>query len=288
MPVAIVTGASSGIGKGTALLFAERGYGVCLTGRNTEALAAVKQKAIDRGAKEDQLVIIAGDLHDECTARSIVEGTMERFGRIDALVNSAGVLVGDPVLKCPLAAYDRVMDVNVRSMIQLTQLALPHLIESKGTVVNVSSIAGPCPFPGLTYYCISKAAVDQFTKCLALEMAPHGVRVNAVCPGVIITGMQQQNAPNEEMYQQFLKKCSITHALGRAGTVDEVGKAILFLAGPDSSFTTGHLLKIDGGRGLMTPSNSQVKLPDEPKITERSCQSCKNCAKAATELRSSA
>ncbi|GMR52344.1 hypothetical protein PMAYCL1PPCAC_22539 [Pristionchus mayeri] len=289
MPVAIVTGASSGIGRGTALLFAERGYCVCLTGRNTEALEEVMETAIELGSSKDKLLIVAGDLYEESTARSIVQQTMQQFGRIDSLVNSAGVLVGDPVLKCPLESYDRVFDVNVRSLIQITQMALPHIIDAKGTVVNVSSIAGPCAFPGLSYYCMSKAAVDQFTKCLALEMAPHGVRVNAVCPGVIITGMQQKNAQSEEQYQMFLRKCSITHALGRAGTVEEVARAIHFLAGPDSSFTTGDLLKIDGGRGIMIPSNSQVKIPEESKTTDKNnCTSCKNCVKATNEVRSSA
>ncbi|GMS99600.1 hypothetical protein PENTCL1PPCAC_21775 [Pristionchus entomophagus] len=288
MPVAIVTGASSGIGRGTALLFIERGYNVCITGRNTEALESVRQAAIDRGANKDQILIVSGDLHEEATARGIVEATKEKWGRIDTVVNSAGIVVGDPVLKCPLESYDRVFDVNVRSLIQLTKLALPHIIETKGTVVNVSSIAGPCPFPGISYYCMSKAAVDQFTKCLALEMAPHGIRVNAVCPGVIMTELQKRPEQTDEQHKMLLYKCKLTHALGRAGTVDEVAKAILFLSGPDSSFTTGHLLRIDGGRGIMLPSNSQVKLPDETKVSEKSCETCTSCVKTISDLRSSA
>ncbi|KAK5964939.1 Oxidoreductase [Trichostrongylus colubriformis] len=135
----------------------------------------------------------------------------------------------------------------------LTRLALPHIIKTKGTVVNVSSIAGPCVFPGVAYYCMSKAAIDQFTKCLALEMAPHGVRVNAVNPGVIVTEVHKRAGMDDRTYEGFLEKCKKTHALGRVGEPAEVAEAVLFLASEKSSFTTGELLKVDGGRGIMTP-----------------------------------
>ncbi|GMS99599.1 hypothetical protein PENTCL1PPCAC_21774 [Pristionchus entomophagus] len=253
MPVAIVTGASSGIGEGSALLFAERGYSVSITGRNETALAAVKQQCIERGAKEENIFITIGDIADKEVAEKLVKDTLAKFGKIDTLINSAGIIVNGPVIDCPLEKFDDVFNVNVRSLIQLTQIALPHIIQAKGTIVNVSSIAGPCPFPGVAYYCMSKAAVDQFTKCLALEMAPHGVRVNAVCPGVIVTDIHKRGGMSEQQYAEFLEKCKSTHALGRPGEVAEVAKAILFLAGPDSSFTTGDLLKIDGGRGIMHP-----------------------------------
>uniref|UniRef100_A0A914CM00 Uncharacterized protein n=1 Tax=Acrobeloides nanus TaxID=290746 RepID=A0A914CM00_9BILA len=119
--------------------------------------------------------------------------------------------------------------------------------------VNVSSIAGPCAFPGVTYYCMSKAAIDQFTKCLALELAPKGVRVNAVNPGVIVSDVHRRAGMSEEEYAQFLERSKATHALGRVGTADEVAEGIYFLASEHSSFTTGLLLTIDGGRGIMTP-----------------------------------
>uniref|UniRef100_A0A915HSK2 Uncharacterized protein n=1 Tax=Romanomermis culicivorax TaxID=13658 RepID=A0A915HSK2_ROMCU len=102
-------------------------------------------------------------------------------------------------------------------------------------------------------YCISKAAVDQFTKCLALEMAPYGIRVNAVNPGVIVTNLHKSGGMTDEQYDCFLERSKSTHALGRVGEVAEVAKAIGFLASADSSFTTGDLLRVDGGRGIMTP-----------------------------------
>jgi len=141
----------------------------------------------------------------------------------------------------------------VRSIVVLTKCAIPHLVETKGTIVNVSSVTGTCSFPGVAYYCMSKAALDQFTKCLALEMAPKGVRVNAVNPGVIVTNVHRRGGMSEEAYAKFLKHSETTHALGRPGTAEEVANGILFLAGESSSFTTGHLLAIDGGRGIMTP-----------------------------------
>ncbi|EYC29478.1 hypothetical protein Y032_0006g2994 [Ancylostoma ceylanicum] len=126
------------------------------------------------------VVISPTDLAAENAPKTIVHNTLGKFQRIDSLVNSAGILRAGPVLDSDISVYDELFNVNVRCLVRLTREALPHIIKSKGTVVNVSSINGPCPFPGVTYYCMSKSAVDQFTKCLALEMAPHGVRVNAV------------------------------------------------------------------------------------------------------------
>uniref|UniRef100_A0A1I8A3L2 3-oxoacyl-[acyl-carrier-protein] reductase FabG n=1 Tax=Steinernema glaseri TaxID=37863 RepID=A0A1I8A3L2_9BILA len=145
------------------------------------------------------------------------------------------------------------MNVNVRSIVQLTQMAIPHLVKTKGTIVNVSSVTGTNAFPGVTYYCMSKAAIDQFTKCLALELASTGVRVNAVNPGVIVTQVHKRGGLSDEAYAAFLEKGKTTHALGRVGEAHEVAKGIYYLASEMSSFTTGHLLAIDGGRGIMTP-----------------------------------
>lgn len=194
-----------------------------------------------------------GDLCDEANAKKLVDDTIEKYQRIDTLVNSAGILVTGNVLDAGVGLYDRQMEVNVRSVIMVTRLALPHIIKTKGTVVNVSSITGPCPFPGVAYYCMSKAAIDQFTKCLALEMASHGVRVNAVNPGVIVTNVHKRAGMDEKSYEEFLVKCNSTHALGRPGEASEVAEAVLFLASERSSFTTGELLRVDGGRGIMHP-----------------------------------
>ncbi|CCD72567.1 DeHydrogenases, Short chain [Caenorhabditis elegans] len=254
MPVAIITGASSGIGKGTALLFAKKKYQLSLTGRNTDSLKEVAALCISEGAiSADDILITAVELSSDEAPKAIVDATVQKFGRIDSLINSAGILRAGPVLDSGIEVYDELMNVNVRSLIRLTRAALPHIITTKGTVVNVSSINGPCPFAGVTYYCMSKSAVDQFTKCLALEMAPNGVRVNAVCPGVIVTNIHRASGQDEATYAAFLEKSKTTHALGRPGTTSEVAEAILFLSSEKSSFTTGQLLKVDGGRGIMHP-----------------------------------
>ncbi|CAI4225894.1 unnamed protein product [Auanema sp. JU1783] len=253
MSVAIITGASSGIGRATALLFARNSYKLLLTGRNENALNEVAKECISMGSTSNDIATYAADLSLPESPNSIVEATLGKFNRVDTLVNSAGILKGGAVIDSDIKIYDDLFDVNVRSLVRLTKASLPHIMETKGTVVNVSSINGPCPFPNVTYYCMSKSAVDQFTKCLALEMAPHGVRVNAVNPGVTITNLHRRAGQDEQTYAAFLEKSKTTHALGRPGNVSEVAEAILFLASNKSTFTTGQLLRVDGGRGIMHP-----------------------------------
>ena len=149
--------------------------------------------------------------------------------------------------------YDISMETNVKSAMILTQSCLPYLIKEKGSVVNVSSVTGTRSFPGVLPYCISKAALDQFTKCVALELADKGVRVNSVNPGVIVTNLHRRAGQSEEVYAKFLENCKNTHALGRAGTGDEVARTIAFLASDNASFITGELVHVDGGRHAMTP-----------------------------------
>ena len=133
------------------------------------------------------------------------------------------------------------------------QLAIPHLKQSKGNIVNVSSVTGLRAFPGVVAYNLSKAGVDQLTRTAALELAEFGVRVNAVNPGVIVTELHKSGGMKEEEYKAFLEHSKSTHALGRAGSVEEVAKAIAFLASEDASFTTGASLPVDGGRSQMCP-----------------------------------
>jgi len=132
-------------------------------------------------------------------------------------------------------------------------LAVPHLVKTKGNIVNVSSVNGVRSFPNVLAYCMSKSAVDQFTRCVSLELAPKGVRVNSVNPGVVVTNLLTRQGMSEEDYAKFLEKTKFTHALGRPGTVEEVAKAIVFLASDDASFTTGESLLIDGGRHALCP-----------------------------------
>jgi len=251
--VALITGASSGIGAATAEYFAKLGASLSLSGRNVAKLEETRKKCIAAGAADNQVITLPSDVSKRAELEKLLNDTIKKFGKLDILVNSAGIINNGGVTTGTMQAYDEVMDINVRSIVEICQLASPLLIKTKGSIVNLSSIAGPCSFPGVTFYCISKAAIDQLTKCLALELAPHGVRVNAVNPGVIITDIHKRAGMSDEAYAKFLEHCKTTHALGRVGEAIEVAKAIAFLASDDASFTTGDLLRIDGGRGIITP-----------------------------------
>ena len=247
--VALITGASSGIGAAAAKLFSKLGATLALSGRNIENLKAVASEC----EGETEPILIKADLGTEADTKLLIEKAVSELGQIDILVNNAGVLELGSIENTTLDQYDRVMNVNLRAIYHLTMLAVPHLVKTKGNIVNVSSVNGLRSFPGVLAYNISKAGLDQFTRCVALELAPKGVRVNAVNPGVIVTELQKRGGLSDEAYANFLERSKQTHALGRPGDVDEVAEAIAFLASSEASFTTGCSLPVDGGRHAMCP-----------------------------------
>lgn len=249
--VIIVTGASSGIGAAAAVHFAELGGLLTIVGRNVEKLNETSGKIV--ALKAQPPLVVQADMSNEKDIERIVSETLGKFGRIDVLVNNAGILERGTIEDTSLAQYDRVMNTNIRAVYQLTMLAVPELIKSKGSIVNVSSVNGIRSFPGVLAYNVSKAAVDQFTRCVALELALKGVRCNAVNPGVIITEIHKRGGMDEETYAKFLEHSRTTHALGRPGQVDEVTGVIAFLASDKASFITGASLPVDGGRHAMCP-----------------------------------
>lgn len=189
--------------------------------------------------------------HKEFDNESFIAKTIERFGQLDVLVNNAGAGVTRSADFPTLADFDYLYKTNLRSVFHLTSLAVPHLLKTKGNVVNVSSIAGIRAYATLLPYCVSKYALDQFTKCVALELAPKGVRVNSVNPGVIVTNFHQNIGMSKESYDEYLASCKTSHPIGRPGTSSEVAHAIAFLAdNKAASFVTGTLLPVDGGRIL--------------------------------------
>jgi NAD(P)-dependent dehydrogenase (short-subunit alcohol dehydrogenase family) len=242
---ALVTGATSGIGHATALRFAEAGARVALVGRDAGHL---KETAAEVSARGGESVEIQADVTVEADARRAVESAVEHFGGLDVLVNAAGILSNGTVETTPLAEWDVMMDVNLRSVFHLMQLALPHLEKRPGNIVNVSSVTGLRAFPGVLAYCVSKAGVDQLTRCAALELAPKGVRVNAVNPGVVVTQVHKRGGMSEEKYADFLEHSKTTHPLGRVGRAEEVAELILFLASDRAAWITGATYSIDGGR----------------------------------------
>jgi len=237
--VAIVTGATSGIGMATARKFAEQGGKVAAAGRKKDVLAKIAAPNIRT---------YAVDLLNEPETAAFVQNVLNDFGRIDVLVNAAGIIASGTIENTTLSDYDLMMNINVRSVFQLTQLALPSIIERKGNIVNVSSVTGLRAFPNVFAYCISKAAVDQFTRCAALELAPKGVRVNAVNPGVVRTNLHRNSGMSEDAYAAFVERSKMTHPIGRVGDPEEIADLILFLASSKAGWITGVTYSIDGGR----------------------------------------
>ncbi|MCP4540321.1 MAG: glucose 1-dehydrogenase [Chloroflexi bacterium] len=244
--VAIITGASSGIGRATALKFAAEGAKTALVARSNDKLAAVLDEIATTGGKAKAII---ADVTQEADTECIVRETVVAFGGIDVLVNAAGIIASGTIENTTLPDWDYMMNVNVRAPFYLIQCALPYLVERKGNVVNVSSVTGPRAFPGVLSYCVSKAALDQLTHCAALEMASQGVRINAVNPGVTVTQLHRSGGMDEQAYAAFLEHSKTTHPLGRVGQPEEVAELIYFLASPRAGWITGCTHLIDGGRG---------------------------------------
>lgn len=243
--VAFVTGATSGIGQACALAFAKAGAKVVCVGRKEDALKELEQKLRETGT---EALTIRADLAREDEAERAVQHAVGVFGGLDVLVNAAGHLSNGTIENTSLAAWDDMMNVNVRATFILMQKALPSLIARRGNIVNISSVTGLRAFPGVLAYCVSKAALDQLTRCASLELAAKGVRVNAVNPGVVVTQIHKRGGMSEEAYAAFLEHSKSTHPLGRTGRPEEIASLVLYLASDAASWITGATYSIDGGR----------------------------------------
>ncbi|MFC2030520.1 glucose 1-dehydrogenase [Chloroflexota bacterium] len=243
---ALITGASSGIGRQTAIRFAAEGARVALVARRGDELAKVASEIKAQGS---EAVAVAADLTVPAEAERCVTDVVAGFGQLDILINAAGLLESGNIENTTLEVWDRTLDLNLRAVFTMMHLAVPHLIESKGCVVNVSSVNGLRSFPNVLAYCVSKAGVDQLTRCAALELADRGVRVNAINPGVTRTELHRAGGMGEEAYAGFLEHSKTTHPLGRVGLPDEAADLILFLASERAAWITGTTVNFDGGRG---------------------------------------
>ncbi len=241
--VAIITGASSGIGRATALLFAKKGAKVIAVGRNEKELNALRDEVQER-----ELKVQLADVREITQVEKLVNDTAEAFGKIDVLVNAAGIIMNGSIENTTLDDWDKMMDVNLRSVFFMMQKCVPHLEKTKGNVVNVSSVAGVRAFPNVLAYCVSKAAIDQLTRCTALELAPKKIRVNAVNPGVVVTNLHKRGGMEDEKYKEFLENSKRTHPIGRVGEASEVAELIYYLASKKAAWITGATYSIDGGR----------------------------------------
>lgn len=243
--VAIITGASSGIGRAAVRIFSENGFQTVAVGRNEKELVSLRQEiqSPDGGVK-----IQLADIRETSQVERFVNETIENFGQIDILVNSAGIIANGTIENTTLDDWDKMMNINLRSVFYLMQVCVPHLEKTKGNIVNVSSVAGTRSFPNVLAYCVSKAALDQLTRCAALELAPKEIRVNAVNPGVVVTNLHKRSGMPDEDYEKFLKNSKKTHPIGRVGKPEEVASLIFYLASEKASWITGATYEIDGGR----------------------------------------
>ncbi len=244
---AVITGATSGIGRATARRFASAGAKLMVVGRNEPALAELCFEIKATGGEAASLAL---DVTGDGSAQALVDHTLQTYGGVDVLVNAAGTLRSGTIQTTTIEDWDAMMNINLRSVFQLMNAAAPHLIERKGNIVNVSSVTGLRSFPGVLAYCVSKAALDQLTRCSALEFAAEGVRVNAVNPGVVVTEIHRRGGMNDEAYAAFLEHSKTTHPLGRVGQPEEIADLILFLASSRAGWITGATYSIDGGRAL--------------------------------------
>lgn len=233
--LALITGGTSGIGLAAARLFSEEGAVVSIVGTD-------RRKGEDalKALRSDKVSLHLGDVSREEDARRMVEEVVDRWGRIDVLVNAAGTFKGGLLQELSIEDWDRVINVNLRGTFLMTKFALPHMGEA---IVNVSSVAGISPYPKGTAYCSAKAAVIAFSRSLALELADKGIRVNVVVPGLVDTPLLRGIAGSEEAFRSY----SSLVPLGRVARAEEVARAILYLASPLSSYITGAALVIDGG-----------------------------------------
>ena len=234
----IVTGGGSGIGLACTQLFCGEGAQVSIMGRRKELLESTSKQV------EGQVLTTAGDVTKNDDLDRLVSRTLKAFGKIDVVVNNSGIFAGSPIHETKDEDWDSIMNTNMKSVFQLTKRVLPYMIDQKkGTFIHISSILGLVAVPGVAAYNVSKGALLQFNRSLAMEYGPVGIRSNAVCPGLVETEMTKELMKDKELMQQWSKD----YPIGRFGVPEDIANACLYLASDESSFITGVALPVDGG-----------------------------------------
>lgn len=241
MSVVLVTGGSSGIGAAVAIAFAEAGWDVMAAGRDEVRLAEVAEIS-------ENIATWAGELVESEDCDELINDTLDEFGGIDCLVNSAGILVSGDATETSDEDWRETMTVNLDVPFYLSRAAVPHLVATRGSIVNVASTSGLRADERAVAYAASKGGLLMLTKAMALDLAADGVRVNAVCPGWVDTPMLAESAEEEELeVEDFLEMAAEESPNRRIATPEEVAAMILFLAGDSATHITGTAIPIDGG-----------------------------------------
>lgn len=248
--VVIVTGAGSGIGAATATRFSREGACVVLCGRSADKLEKVANDL-----PLDRTLIYPADVRKFDDVCKLVAAAVDRFGRLDVLVNNAGVAPTGAITDLPLEAWHDVIETDVTGVFHGCRAALPHLKMTRGSIVNVSSVSGLGGDWGMSFYNAAKGAVTNFTRALALDCGADGVRVNAVCPSLTATGLTRDMLDNQPLLDAFRARIPLAAAQPLPyAQPDDIAAAIAFLASDDARFITGVNLPVDGG---LSASNGQ-------------------------------
>ena len=235
---AIITGGGTGIGLATARAFCQEGAKVILFGRRKEKL----EKAVEKLG--GSAIIVQGDMTNNNDLDQLINETLHNFKKIDILVNNAGLFNGSPLHEISDSQWDEIMDINIRSVFQLTRRVLPAMLSQKyGNIIHISSILGLIAVPQVAAYNVSKGALNQFSRSIAVEYGSSGIRSNSICPGLIATDMTADLMQDADLMKEWSKE----YPIGRFGKPEDVANACLYLASDESSFVTGITLPVDGG-----------------------------------------